>query len=192
MTLSIVEQSPTASRWLGKVLLMLVASIPLVLILIPLLTFWLSTREEIAETHNLAIRYQRLAHLLPKLEQQVQQLKGAGVATDLFYGQNTSAALAQMQADIGRIMSGQGLILRTIQPLPVADAAPYEKLMVRVEGTLHHRQLVGLLTQLEQLRPSLLIENLNLQVPNTVGQSNNVAEVEVSFRMDFVGFRVKP
>lgn len=147
---------------LAVMILLALVSLLLGVVVGPLLSQYRSSQETIDELDQRLEVYRRLVAELPTQEERLAELKRDNPMSRLLLAESRPAlAGAELQQQIGRLVSEMGAQLVSIQILSPADS---EELVSAVGLKVHMRgeteQLVRLLYALAYHEPLLLVENL--------------------------------
>jgi general secretion pathway protein M len=133
-------------------------------IVVPIATGYASTESAIADTRELADRYERLASARPSLEAQLAALEDKP-DTIAYYltGATDALAAAALQARVTGLIEGSGATLLSVQTLASTEEGSLRRVAIRLQMTAEIGSLVRLLHGLETGIPLLFVDNLEIQ-----------------------------
>lgn len=155
--------SPTQSRILAIGILLLVLILLFSLVVGPLVNRFISDGETIDDLELQLARYQSLAAELESSQQQLQALQAENPAQDLYLPEQKAAlASARLQQHLNRLLDQNGGQVISTQDLPLSRDEPLTGVGIQVQIRAEIAQLVKLLYGLENSKPLLFVDELEI------------------------------
>lgn len=119
--------------------------------------------QTLAQRRMLADRMEELVQALPALRRRADTAVSTGLAaTSLLQGSNDAVAGAALQGRVQDMAQRAGASLSSVETLPAAPAGAYRRIGLHVSLVATWPVLVGLLQSVEQARPRMLVDDLQL------------------------------
>ena len=153
-----------AGRWAALgVLAVLLASVWLA-VAAPLLDWHRDRTDTLDQRATLARRMAQIAASLPELERAAQADRTAGPQADAVLTQPTDAVAAAAVLQAVQDMAAQaGAPLSSTETLPAETVGAYRRIRLRIALSAPLPALVGVLQALDQARPRMLVDDLQLR-----------------------------
>lgn len=163
-----------AGRWTALVLLAVVLAVAWLGIAAPLLDLYQDRMETMAQRATLFRRMAQIAATQPELERAVQADLAAPPQADALLTQATdavaAAAVLQMLQDMA---TRAGAPLSSTETLPAEAVGAYRRVRLRIALSAPLPNVVALLQALDQARPRLLVDDLQLRaLPVLIGRDS--------------------
>ena len=183
---------PFFSRSLALILLALVVGLVYGGMVEPLRRETRDWREQADQSEALLDQYQRLHQSLPGLQARFEALqksserKGATLS-----GGSDALAAAGLQEQIKRRIEGAGGQLKSTQILPVIEEGVYRRISLRVQVQGELEALQAVLYSVEDGRPYLFVDNLDLRKRRQSRSRRNAGSAQqfLELRFDLFGYR---
>ena len=148
-------------RILASSLLILVAIVVWIGIAAPLIDVYDGQAEKLAQRAALAEHMAALAAELPQLKAQAAAVP-ANNGTATFDGATDALAGATLQSQLQSLATTAGATLSSMETLTAEQAGPYRRIGVKLNISAPLPVLVQLMDQIEQARPPMLIDDLQI------------------------------
>jgi general secretion pathway protein M len=161
----------------------------------PVITEFEHSQASIEQSSLLLVRYQRVASKLPRLQHEIEALRGDELAKLGFMdGDNETLVTAELQTKLKELAESRGGEVRSTQVLPARDEQGFRRVRVRLEASIGMDGLLRLLHAIESSNPFLFIDTADLRArPNREPAAALDSAVILESRLDVSGFmRTKP
>lgn len=160
--------SPLASRLIAWGLLANLCWVLIAFVAFPLLNQIRADKATIAESRELLARYQILERELPHLHAQIEQIAKDTETERLFFAANSPAlASAEMQNVLRGVVAASGSTLRNSRSLPPTTEMGFDRIGFDLDIAASAPQLSVLLHAIAEAEPSVLVERMTAQVPES-------------------------
>lgn len=180
------ELSPLRQRWLAAGILGAIVLAAALFVLWPMWTAWALHAERVDMLKRQARTMEGLAEAAPRLEAAAKKLGDNPDARLLtFAAPQPTLAVAQLQSQIGQLMSSVSATVMSSQVLPEARDGALTKISVQTMIEADVKALIKALHGVEGARPLLRVEKLVVRDPdgdwNVAPQTNapNKLQVEI-------------
>jgi hypothetical protein len=157
----------------------------------PLLSAFEQREEGLQRSQRLIAEFGRKAAQRPVAEQRLHEARRQlAAATGYIEAPNPALASATLQNLVKSGIEGRGGMLRSLQALPPAKEASFQRLAVRIDAAAGADKLLDLLLAIEASRtPILRIESLDIRAPEGMRSPGTVPEnAMLALRADIVGY----
>jgi hypothetical protein len=178
-------------RFVALALLALTALVAWAGIAEPLLMAFAEREENLQRSQRLIAEFARKAAQRSLADQRLQEGRARlAAATGYLEAPNPALASAMLQNLVKNGIEGRGGALRSLQALPPAKEASFQRLAVRIDAAAGADKLLDLLLAIEASRtPILRIENLDIRAPEGMRPAGAVPEnAMLALRADIVGY----
>jgi general secretion pathway protein M len=173
-------------RVLALGLLVLAAIVLWLGVATPLMDFYDARTAKVTQRAALAARMADLAGELPELQTRAAAVPANnGAAT--FDGATDALAGATLQSQLQSLAAAAGATLSSTETLTAEPAGPYRRIGVKLSISAPLPVLVQLLAQIEQSRPPMLIDDLQIHGSPIVLPGVTASALDVGFTV--YGFR---
>jgi len=149
----------------------------------------------IEQSSLLLVRYQRVASKLPRVQREIQALRGDELAKLGFIdGDNETLVTAELQTKLKELAESSGGEVRSTQALPGRDEQGFRRVTVRLQASIGMDGLQRLLHAIESSNPFLFIDSADLRArPSRDPAAASDSAAILDARFDVSGFmRTKP
>jgi len=185
-----LELPSWASRCFAVALLLAVLAAVYLYVVSPVLAAYREAEEDLAQSRELLVRYQRLAATTASQEMRLAELSARQSDTGVYLSGTTDAlAAAELQDRIRRVVVRHGGQLRSIQNLPAGADGDFRDIAVRVQINANLSSFHHLIYQLEAEKPFLFVDHLDVRNrrANRRAALENL-DPELSIRFDLSGY----
>lgn len=173
-------------RILAVGILVLLVALTYWVVVEPLVGWYAARGEEIERQRALIGRLERAIAEQPQLEARLAAMRASGATVDaLLKGDSDAVAGAELLATLKGMVAQSGGTLTSAENLPAEARGPFRQVGVRAAVTADLAALATLLQTIEEARPPLLIDNL--QIRGESGQATATAKLTIGF--DAYGLR---
>jgi type II secretory pathway component PulM len=154
----------------------------------PVLGLYASQSWRLTEQRRLAAHMAAVADTVPTLLREAAQLQSSARATQsvALSAPSDAVAGAIVQQRMRDLAATTGITLTSVETLPVQQSGSYRSISLRMTCATSWPRFIGLLQALEETRPRLLVDDLDLEVSPGVTLSDGVM-IAVSFTV--IAFR---
>lgn len=185
-----LELPSWASRLCAVALLLVLLAAVYLYVVSPVLAAYREADEDLAQTRDLLVRYERLAAAKLSHEGQLAELSARQADTGIYLSGTTDAlAAAELQDRIRRAVVRHGGQLRSIQSLPAGSDGEFRDIAVRVQINANLSSFHHLIYQLEAEKPFLFVDHLDVR--NRRANRRSALEnldPELAIRFDISGY----
>lgn len=185
-----LELPSWASRLCAVALLLALLAAVYLYVVSPVLAAYREADEDLAQTRDLLVRYERLAAAKLSHEDQLAELSARQADTGIYLSGTTDAlAAAELQDRIRRAVVRHGGQLRSIQSLPAGSDGDFRDIAVRVQINAKLSSFHHLIYQLEAEKPFLFVDHLDVR--NRRANRRSALEnldPELAIRFDISGY----
>jgi hypothetical protein len=178
-------------RFVALSLLVLAGLVAWAGIVEPLLTAFDEREERLRRSQRLIAEFTRKAAQRPQAEQGLRDARARlAAATGYLEAPNPALASAMLQNLVKSGIEGRGGALRSLQALPPAKEASFQRLTVRIDAAAGADKLLDLLLAIEASRtPILRIESLDIRAPEGLRPTGAVPKnATLALRADIIGY----
>lgn len=173
-------------RVLALGLLFLAAIVIWLGIAAPLMDFYDARTQRLAQRTALSVRMASLAAELPELQTRAAAVPANnGAAT--FDGATDALAGATLQSQLQALAGAAGATLSSTETLTAEPAGPYRRIGVKLSISAPLPVLAQLLAQIEQSRPPMLVDDLQIHGSPIVLPGVTATALDIGFTV--YGFR---
>ena len=156
--------SASASRSAALAILVGMGAVIWMTLMQPLITSFFDHRTSILRSQEMLTRYRGLASTRSQIDYSLRKLHAAQATQDqLLTGGSTQLAGAKLQNSLKESVEMNGGALTSMQLLPVRDEEGFQRISIAVTLTATIESLQKLIYAIEEQKPYLFIENLELQ-----------------------------
>lgn len=185
-----IALSPTVSRFLAGMLLLLIVLIVAVGVVMPIID-GLAGAELSNQEYRLALARSRvLDQELKNLNRQLIEIRQVQASQSGFLeGANESLATAQLQNRIKTIIETGGGELRSTQVLPVRDEGKFRRIIVRGQMATNTAAMQRIFYDIESASPYLILDNIDIRArPSPRTPENGPTDTMLDVRFDLYGY----
>jgi general secretion pathway protein M len=183
--------SASASRSAALAILVGMGVVIWLTLMQPLITSFFDHRESILRSQEMLTRYRGLASTRSQIDYSLRKLHAAQATQDqLLTGGSTQLVGAKLQNSLKESVETSGGSLTSMQLLPVRDEEGFQRVSIAVTLTATIESLQKLIYAIEEQKPYLFIENLELQANEGFMQAANEGANEGEARNLQVHFEV--
>jgi general secretion pathway protein M len=185
-----IALSPTVSRFLAGMLLLLIVLIVAVGVVMPIID-GLAGAELSNREYRLALARSRiLDQELKNLNRQLIEIRQVQASQSGFLGgANESLATAQLQNRIKTIIETGGGELRSTQVLPVRDEGKFRRIIVRGQMATNTAAMQHIFYDIESASPYLILDNIDIRArPSPRTPENGPTDTMLDVRFDLYGY----
>jgi hypothetical protein len=185
-----IALSPTISRFLAGMLLLLVVLAVAIGVVVPIID-GLAGAELSNDEYRLALaRGRGLDQELKNINGQLTQIRQVQASQSGFLdGANESLATAQLQNRIKTIVETGGGELRSTQVLPVRDEGKFRRIIVRGQMATNTAAMQRIFYDVEAAFPYLILDNIDMRArPSSRAQENVPTDTMLDVRFDLYGY----
>jgi general secretion pathway protein M len=171
--------SVSASRSAALAILVGMGAVIWMTLMQPLITSFFDHRTSILRSQEMLTRYRGLASTRSQIDYSLRKLHAAQATQDqLLTGGSTQLAGAKLQNSLKESVEMNGGALTSMQLLPVRDEEGFQRISIAVTLTATIESLQKLIYAIEEQKPYLFIENLELQANEGFMQAATADEGE--------------
>jgi general secretion pathway protein M len=181
------------SRVLATSLLLVVLWLCTYLVVLPVISAYRTTAEEVAHNRALLDRYRALAAEQPRYARRLEErLEAYQANTGFLQGQDETLAAAALQERVGSVIDAAGGELRSTQILPsqvVDEGLAIRRAGLRLQFAVAIEGLEEILYELETAEPYLFVDDINIREQRTRRRRNEgPSETSLDVSLEVYGF----
>ena len=188
MTLPEGKAGKALALGLCGILLLLVALV----VIRPLVEFHAGMRDELSLLVGQRVRLARLESELPRLQQQVAELKAEKQVDDaglLLPDASDAVAAAALQTKLKALGASAGADINSVESLAPRRQDGFRRIGVRVAMTCDLQALTAILSGLATAKPPLFVDNLDVRYNGLAAQQTGDAAPMMNVGFDVYGYR---
>jgi general secretion pathway protein M len=169
--------SASASRSAAIAILLGMCAVIWLMLIQPLVITFFDHRESILRSQEMLTRYRGLASTRSQIDYSLRKLHAAQATQDqLLTGGSAQLVGAKLQNSLKESVETNGGALTSMQLLPVRDEEGFQRVTIAVTLTATIESLQKLIYAIEEQKPYLFIENLEIQANEGFMQAADESE----------------
>ena len=183
--------TPPQQRLIALGILLVTVALVWVVVVEPIADAFAAQGEEIAQSHQILAAYERRIALRPLIEKRLAEMKQDDASSaGAIPGISAELAAANVQKIVKAIIEGQSGQIRSVQNLPPATAAGFQRIEIQYDLSLPMARLKAAAYRLETSTPYLFLDRIDIRAPESwEGGSYEADPPNVDVRWTVRGYR---
>lgn len=160
-------------------LLLMAVTLVLTLTVLPLSSYIGGLQTAVAEQRAMLGRFQSFAANKDQLQQMAAESEAAMRAGLFLSGDTDAVRAANLQAQLTRVVQGQGVRLRSARALPATERDGLRFIGIQVELDTGVKQLQAIIVAFEAMRPHLFVQSLQIAPHDQHGNGTDELKVRI-------------